>query len=365
MASYIKSKKYIGVVYNELKNQDKSYYIFYKLNGKTKRVHIGKKSEGINEAFCHQKRNEIINSLKFGDDTPIIKNKKKTIVFDDIAKKFLAYSELHSKSYKNHLSRYNNHIKNVFSNKSIFEITSEDLLILQKEKLKTLAPKTVNDIIELIGSIYNHNIQTKYIKCDNPVSSIKKLKINNQRLKYLDKEEIQVLLNAVKDDEQLYLFVKIALQTGARANTLINIQKKDIDLNNRIITLQDYKNNSFYKGFLQNDIIEILKPRFESLKSNDSIFLYDIKTNNLQTYISKKLLPILNTLFNSELEKSDIQNRAVIHTLRHTFASHLAINGTPIFTIQKLMNHKDIKMTLRYAKLAPDSGKDFVNDLYR
>ena len=56
MSNYIKSKKFIGVVYNELKNQDKSYYIFYKLNGKTKRVHIGKKSEGINESFCHQKR---------------------------------------------------------------------------------------------------------------------------------------------------------------------------------------------------------------------------------------------------------------------------------------------------------------------
>lgn len=65
------------------------------------------------------------------------------------------------------------------------------------------------------------------------------------------------------------------------------------------------------------------------------------------------------------LESRDAQNRAVVHTLRHTFASHLAINGTPIFTIQKLMNHKDINMTLRYAKLAPDSGRDFVNDLYK
>jgi len=55
----------------------------------------------------------------------------------------------------------------------------------------------------------------------------------------------------------------------------------------------------------------------------------------------------------------------VIHTLRHTFASQLAINGTPIFTIQKLMNHSNINMTLRYAKLSPDSGRDFVNDLYK
>jgi integrase len=54
------------------------------------------------------------------------------------------------------------------------------------------------------------------------------------------------------------------------------------------------------------------------------------------------------------------KNKVVIHTLRHTFASHLAINETPIFTIQKLMNHKDIKMTLRYAKLSPDSGREAV-----
>ncbi|WP_414017276.1 tyrosine-type recombinase/integrase [Aliarcobacter butzleri] len=54
----------------------------------------------------------------------------------------------------------------------------------------------------------------------------------------------------------------------------------------------------------------------------------------------------------------------VFHSLRHTFASHLAINGTPIFRIQKLINHKDIRMTLRYAKLSPDSGRESVKHLY-
>jgi integrase len=40
------------------------------------------------------------------------------------------------------------------------------------------------------------------------------------------------------------------------------------------------------------------------------------------------------------------------------------INGIPIYTIQKLMNHKDIKMTLRYAKLSQDSGREFVNGIF-
>ena len=76
-----------------------------------------------------------------------------------------------------------------------------------------------------------------------------------------------------------------------------------------------------------------------------------------------KARTILNDLFNIGIDLEDRKNKVVIHTLRHTFASHLAINGTPIFTIQKLMNHKDIKMTLRYAKLSPDSGRESILNL--
>ncbi len=73
--------------------------------------------------------------------------------------------------------------------------------------------------------------------------------------------------------------------------------------------------------------------------------------------------PILDNLFNNGLEPGDSKNRVVIHTFRHSFASNLAIKGTPIYTIQKLLNHKDINMTLRYAKLSPDSGRDMVNSI--
>lgn len=72
---------------------------------------------------------------------------------------------------------------------------------------------------------------------------------------------------------------------------------------------------------------------------------------------------VLNNLFNQGIDTDDRKNKTVVYTLRHTFASHLAINVTPIFTIQKLMNHSDIKMTLRYAKLSPDSGRDSILNL--
>ncbi len=72
----------------------------------------------------------------------------------------------------------------------------------------------------------------------------------------------------------------------------------------------------------------------------------------------------MNDLFNQGLNAEDRKDRVVVHTLRHTFASHLAINGTPIQIIQKLMDHSDISMTLKYAKLMPDTGRDEVENLY-
>ena len=69
MASEIKSKKYPGVFYRELANGDRSYFLRIRIGGKVRRFPIGKKSEGITEAFCNQEKIRIINESKFGTDT--------------------------------------------------------------------------------------------------------------------------------------------------------------------------------------------------------------------------------------------------------------------------------------------------------
>jgi len=130
------------------------------------------------------------------------------------------------------------------------------------------------------------------------------------------------------------------------------------------VLLQDLKNNSTYIGFLNDNVTAMLATHIKDLRADDYI-LSGRTTRLSDNAMARTIRPTLNKLFNVGLQKDDRKNRVVIHTFRHTFASYLAINGTPIFTIQKLMNHRDIKMTMRYAKLAPDSGMDMVKELYK
>ena len=198
------------------------------------------------------------------------------------------------------------------------------------------------------------------MKLISPLQKIDNLKIDNKRERFLSIKEIKDLLVEVSTDDTLNLFTRLSLSTGGRASTIMNIKKKDVDIENHTINLFDFKNQTSYKGFITNDLIPIFEQLLPQLKINDLL----ISTYVMDT-IQHKMKAILDNLFNVGLEAIDSKNRAVTHTLRHTFASQLAMAGTPIFTIQKLMNHKDINMTLRYAKLAPDNGKIEVQGLYQ
>ena len=85
------------------------------------------------------------------------------------------------------------------------------------------------------------------------------------------------------------------------------------------------------------------------------------------------LTPALNTevgdrvksvrkAFSTACRRAGIENFH-IHDLRHTFASWLVMNGTPIFEVSKLLRHASIQMTERYAHLAPDHLHNAVDNL--
>ncbi|MCT7575764.1 tyrosine-type recombinase/integrase [Aliarcobacter butzleri] len=358
--------KFSGVFYREsITNDklDKTYYIRYKdKNNKDKEIKIGKYSEGFRENYCNQLRNEIITKQRIGEEPPAAtRNKKKKILsIETISENY--FSEKKEGGYKGtDESNYKNYILPYFKTLDFENISKNDIQIFSNQLKKTkslikkelISDKTINNILNFLKTLIKYAFKNDYIKNDFS-KYIQLLEIDNARERFLTKDEIRLLFDYSKDDETLYLLFKLALNTGARLATLLNIHKKDIDFTHDLLTLKDFKNNSTYKAFLTDDLKALLEKRVNSLKPNDKLFISNPE---------RRLRAKLDELFNKDIDDNDRKNKIVFHSLRHTFASHLAINGTPIFTIQKLMNHKDIRMTLRYAKLSPDSGREAVINL--
>ncbi|RZV18339.1 site-specific integrase [Aliarcobacter butzleri] len=358
--------KFSGVFYREsITNDklDKTYYIRYKdKNNKDKEIKIGKYSEGFRENYCNQLRNEIITKQRIGEEPPAAtRNKKKKILsIETISENY--FSEKKEGGYKGtDESNYKNYILPYFKTLDFENISKNDIQIFSNQLKKTkslikkelISDKTINNILNFLKTLIKYAFKNDYIKNDFS-KYIQLLEIDNARERFLTKDEIKLLFDYSKDDETLYLLFKLALNTGARLATLLNIHKKDIDFTHDLLTLKDFKNNSTYKAFLTDDLKALLEKKVNSLKPNDKLFISNPE---------RRLRAKLDELFNKDIDDNDRKNKIVFHSLRHTFASHLAINGTPIFTIQKLMNHKDIRMTLRYAKLSPDSGRESILSL--
>jgi site-specific recombinase XerD len=349
---------------------DKVYLVRYRdFNNKERLVTLGKYSEGIREAYCKTKRDEFILMAKNGELPPRLekKLKKKYTTLDEIFQMYRTLKESESRDIVKTEQKYKSNIYKVFGDMDIEEVTTDKIVVFRKSLIdKGRAGSTINSHISFIGTLFNFAIEENLYTKVNPIKSkkLKSIKIDNARERYLNLEEVQTLYNAIEHDEVLTLFVKLSLITGGRLETILHIQKKNIKLEDGTVTLKDFKTNKTYQGFLSDELITYLNGYLDGLTSN-TYLVGGLMTKKPTRTLTRHLKEILDKHFNIGLDVRDSKNRAVIHTLRHTFASQLAINGVPIFNIKELMNHSDINMTMRYAKLAPSSGKSAVKGLYR
>ncbi|MDD3060885.1 MAG: tyrosine-type recombinase/integrase, partial [Sulfurimonas sp.] len=176
-----------------------------------------------------------------------------------------------------------------------------------------------------------------------------------------------VTIDSEKDHgDLLETFTKLALTTGARLKGILNIRKRDIDLQGEIIRITDFKNGGeVYSAYITDTTRELLTKKMKLLKYNDFVVSFaddgkQISDRQLQT----RLKPVLDDLFNEGLKIDDRANRIVIHSLRHTFASQLALANVPIRQIQILLNHSDILQTMKYAKLQDDANKKAAQGVF-
>lgn len=348
---------------------DVCFDVRYKLDGKDIFEKVGWASEGYTAKQAENVRIDRLRSMRHGEELP--QQKKKAITFEKLAEKYLKeYSAKKNREGIEDQSRYDNHLKERFDNKRLDEILALDLERMKTDMAKKgYSPKTISHCLGLIRSMYNKASDWNLYQGPNPVSRVKKPTIQNARDRFLSIKEANALLKELKHnhqikkeykelkDHKLHDMALLSLHTGARAGEIFKLKAYDVNFDTQLITLRDTKNKETRYAPMTKEIKIMLKRR---MPEDSNVYIFTDKDGNKIKEISNAFDRIVDLLgFNEGVE--DRRRKVVFHTCRHTFASWLAMQGTPILTIARLMGHKSIAMSERYSHLSPDHKKDAVN----
>jgi len=343
---------------------DVCFYYSLKVDGLKKWVKVGWKSEGYNVQTARDLRADHMQALRHGqvfnqEEQPASESQEGPLTFGEAWK---IYSEkwLPNLSRSNdEQRRYDIHIAPQFADWPLDQIKTLDLEDFKQKLLaKGLSPATTKHILGNIRRVFNKMVEWELYDGRVPTVGLKMPKIDNGRIRYLTPEEAELLLAEMKRRSLTWWRIStISLHSGLRLGEILALTKSDLDTANGLIHVRNGKT-----GTRMAHMNDVLKSIFEEMTiSSRTPLLFPSRTGMLldTRYASKTFSRVVETLgFNPE--GTDERQKVVFHTLRHTFASWLAIEGVPLYTISKLMGHATMDMTQRYAHLCPDVKQEAV-----
>ncbi len=210
---------------------------------------------------------------------------------------------------------------------------------------KKVSAKTFNNRHGYLVAVYNTLKKLKIIDYLCPIAEVEFIKTHERQLSYLSLEQIWTLFDCLKNDcrnESVWWIAQLCIRTGARWGEAEQLKRKQ--LHNYRVTFEFTKSKKVRTVPIDADFFDMLMVFTKGKNPEDRIFKDSITAFN-------------RTIGRSEL---DFPRGQMTHILRHSFASYFIINGGNILTLQKILGHSDIKMTMRYAHLAPDHLLDAV-----
>ena len=370
-AQKIKIKNMTGVYYYESTTKrfrgkpDRTFYITYKMNGKRIWEKVGAISEKVTAVYASQIRGERLLQLRHGTLPSSLSGKEPTLneAFAKFRDTHLTQSK-HAHTVDNENRRYNKHIAERFGHLPLSKITPMDLEELKTQLLQKLAPQTVTHILGLIRQVYNKSLDWEIWQGTPPTSKLKMPKKDNQRVRYLSRDEAEELLNELRPrstetgltgSDQTHNMAMLSLHTGMRFAEIAKLRGENINITSGQIRIAESKNFQGRTIFLTKQCKEM----FSTLTLKAGELVFPGRKGKTMERISRAFPRAVERLgFNEGITAT--RDKVVFHTLRHTFASWLAIDGTPLYVISQLLGHRSLEMTQRYAHLCPEVHQQAV-----
>ena len=190
----------------------------------------------------------------------------------------------------------------------------------------------------------------------NPFAGIKLNRVpHNIHPKFLSVEELRRLRVAAGDNTRIRRAIDFGLLTGMRRDEMVHVQWSDVDLERGVVLVQN--KDDFRTKSRKSRIV----PVNESLRS----LLTRLKTP--VSLPSDRVLNIsygwLGRRFKQAVRDAGLDESNSLHALRHTFASHLIMNGVDITSVQTILGHHSVTVTQIYLHLDPNYLKRTVEKL--
>ncbi len=214
-----------------------------------------------------------------------------------------------------------------------------------------LKPASVNRYLAALKSTFSLAIKNGKAE-KNPVQQVKYSKENNNRVRWLTDEEETRLFTILP--QKYHPLVTVALHTGLRKSEQFKLEWRDIDFKEGFITVRESKPGES-RIIPMNETVEGTLRRLPRVINNPHVFVGK-EPGTRRTDLPK--------FWEKYLVETGIENFHW-HDLRHTFASRLVMAGVDLYKVKKLLGHHDLKMTERYAHLAPGYLKEAVGLLSR
>jgi len=220
--------------------------------------------------------------------------------------------------------------------------TSPDLLTIEQIRdyfqyclvEKKLSKSWMNQLISALKILFCEVLKREWNKINIPrPRREKKLPV------VLSREEVKEILNALKNIKHR-AFLMITYSAGLRLSEACHLKISDIDSSRMLVRVEQAKGCKDRYAVLSPIALELLRVYWKTYKPKH--WLFENSTH--------QPVPITTAqcIFKNALEKSGVKKKVGIHSLRHSFATHLLEQGVSLPIIQQLLGHKSLRTTSVY-----------------
>lgn len=230
-------------------------------------------------------------------------------------------------------------------NPAAHEFSPDVFLAWRRQNNKTLSKATLNNALAYFKALFNLLISTGEWMSVNPIREIKKIRIDERELAFLNMSQINDILSAAVESRNPHveLVIRLCLATGARWDEAESLAWRQLRFDS--VEYIGTKNGKRRNIPIDRKLYEmILKVKPDDAKESDGCFI--------SCYSACR----------KAFERADIElpKGQLTHVFRHTFASQFLAAGGSILLLQRVLDHSDLKVTMRYAHFAPEHMLDVL-----